>query len=126
VIAEKYHAMVSLGVANTRMKDFFDLSVIARRSTLDGATLARAIGATFARRQTSLPIEAPLALTTFFADDDAKRRQWAAFLGKTRLTDASLPEVVALLHDLLWPPTQVAASGSFANAAWQPALARWH
>jgi hypothetical protein len=125
VIAEKYHAMVSLGIANSRMKDFFDLSVIAHRSALDGATLARAIGATFARRQTPLPVEAPLALTAFFADDEAKRRQWAAFLGKARLSARPLPQVIALLHDLLWPPTQVAASGSRANAAWRPELTRW-
>jgi len=125
VIAEKYHAMVSLGMANSRMKDFFDLSVIARRSALDGATLARAIGATFARRETSLPTEAPLALTSFFANDEAKRKQWAGFLGKVRLTAPPLPQVIPLLYDLLWPPTQVAASASPANAAWNPALARW-
>ena len=55
VIAEKYHAMALLGLANTRMKDFYDVAVIAHRTQLDGATLARAIGATFARRQTPLP-----------------------------------------------------------------------
>ena len=64
VIAEKYQAMVMLGQANSRMKDFFDLAVIARRTELDGATLAAAIAATFARRQTALPNERPLALTT--------------------------------------------------------------
>jgi hypothetical protein len=54
-IAEKYQAMVMLGQANSRMKDFFDLAVIARRTALDGATLAAAIAATFTRRQTALP-----------------------------------------------------------------------
>ena len=44
VISEKYHAMAILGLANSRMKDFFDITTIARRTDLDGATLARAIG----------------------------------------------------------------------------------
>lgn len=66
VIAEKYQAMVMLGQANSRIKDFFDLAVIAQRTALDGATLAAGIYATFARRRTSLPCERPLALTRQF------------------------------------------------------------
>jgi hypothetical protein len=54
-IAEKYQAMVLLGLANTRMKDFYDVAVIAMRTTLDGALVARAIVATFNRRGTPLP-----------------------------------------------------------------------
>ena len=125
VIAEKYQAMVMLGQANSRMKDFFDLAVIARRTELDGATLAAAIAATFARRQTALPIERPLALTKQFSADTAKLRQWQAFLNKNRIEAASLGDTVALLDDLLWPPTEVAAAGSQAKATWRPDALRW-
>ena len=125
VIAEKYQAMVMLGQANSRMKDFFDLAVIARRTELDGATLAAAIAATFARRQTALPIERPLALTKQFSADTAKLRQWQAFLNKNRIEAASLGDTVALLDDLLWPPTEVAAAGSQATATWRPDALRW-
>ena len=125
VIAEKYHAMVMLGQANSRMKDFFDLAVIARRTDLDGATLAAAIAATFARRNTALPTERPLALTRPFSEDLAKQRQWNAFLNKNRLDAGSLGDTVALLDDLLWPPTQVAAAGSPATARWHPQALRW-
>ena len=125
VIAEKYQAMVMLGQANSRMKDFFDLSVIARRTELDGATLAAAIAATFARRQTALPIERPLALTKQFSADTAKLRQWQAFLNKNRIEAASLGDTVALLDDMLWPPTEVAAAGSQATATWRPEALRW-
>lgn len=125
VIAEKYQAMVMLGQANSRMKDFFDLAVIARRTELDGATLAAAIAATFDRRQTALPAERPLALTQQFSEDAAKLRQWQAFLNKNRIEAASLGDTVALLDDLLWPPTQVAASGSQATATWRPEALRW-
>ena len=125
VIAEKYQAMVMLGQANSRMKDFFDLAVIARRTELDGATLAAAIAATFARRQTALPIERPLALTKQFSADTAKLRQWQAFLNKNRIEAASLGDTVALLDDLLWPPTEVAAAGSQATATWRPDALCW-
>lgn len=125
VIAEKYHAMVVLGQANSRMKDFYDLAVIARRTELDGATLATAIAATFARRQTALPTERPLALTKLFSEDAAKLRQWQAFLHKNRIDAASLGDNVALLHDLLWPPTQVAAANNTATALWRPEVLRW-
>ena len=125
VIAEKYQAMVMLGQANSRMKDFFDLAVIARRTELDGATLAAAIAATFARRQTALPTERPLALTQQFSEDAAKLRQWQAFLNKNRIEAASLRDTVALLDDLLWPPTQVVAAGSQVTATWHPDALGW-
>ena len=125
VIAEKYQAMVMLGQANSRMKDFFDLALIARRTELDGATLAAAIAATFARRQTALPTERPLALTKQFSEDAAKQRQWQAFLNKNRITAAGLGDTVALLDDLLWPPTEVVAANSQARVIWHPDALRW-
>ena len=125
VIAEKYQAMVMLGQANSRMKDFYDLAVIARRTELTGSTLAAAIAATFARRQTALPTEHPLALTQEFSTDLAKVRQWQAFLNKNRISTGTLADTVALLDALWWPPTQVAAANSSATATWRPELGRW-
>lgn len=37
VVAEKVHAMVDLGMANTRMKDFFDLWFLSREFEFEGA-----------------------------------------------------------------------------------------
>jgi Nucleotidyl transferase AbiEii toxin, Type IV TA system len=125
VIAEKYQAMVMLGQANSRMKDFYDLAVIAQRTELDGATLAAAIAATFARRQTPLPTERPLALTSQFSEDPAKLRQWQAFLNKNRITAGSLAETVARLNLLLWPPTEVAAANGEATTTWHPESEQW-
>jgi len=125
VIAEKFHAMTVLGLANTRMKDFFDIVVIAQRTNLDGATLARAIGATFARRGTPLPTQPPVALSHMFGDDDTKQLQWQAFVKKGHLTAGTLPETVRLIHTLLWPATQVAASGGNATAAWNAPERQW-
>lgn len=125
VIAEKYHAISILGFANSRMKDFFDIATIARRTDLDGATLARAIGATFSRRGTALPTHPPVALTGEFGQDAAKQRQWQAFLRKGRIDACTLAENVDLLHTVLWPASQVAASASNATATWQARRQKW-
>lgn len=125
VIAEKYHAMVVLDLANSRMKDFYDLMVIAQRTRLDGATLAAAMAATFARRATPLPGAPPLALTARFGEDAGKVLQWQAFLRKNRRVAGSLAGTVELLSRLLWPATQVAAAQSSANASWIPEVGNW-
>jgi predicted nucleotidyltransferase component of viral defense system len=69
VIAEKLEAMVKLGIANGRMKDFYDIVVLARSFDFDGEVLVRALRATFDRRKTPLPEGLPVALTPAFADD---------------------------------------------------------
>jgi len=125
VIAEKYHAMVVLGMANTRMKDFYDVAVIARRTSLDGALLARALRATFERRGTPLPQRLPVALSAEFGDSASKQQQWQGFLLKSRIPDSSLGETVALIASLLWPPTQVAVAGAPVTALWDAPRLKW-
>ena len=126
-VAEKYQTMVSLGIANSRMKDFFDLWVLATQSEFDGATICRAIAATFERRQTALPTDTPLALTPDFSGDETKQTQWRAFIrkGRLRIEAAGLEEVVALLEQFLMPPTRAAVEARkfskkwSANGPWQ-------
>ncbi len=101
VIAEKFEAIVSLGIANSRMKDFFDLWVLTRHSELDTATLRRAITATFERRATALPTATPIGLSDEFATDATKQTQWRAFVTKNRLGAPTLPLVVAHLRTFL-------------------------
>lgn len=66
-----------------------------------------------------------MALTKQFSENAAKLRQWQAFLNKNRIEAASLGDTVALLDDLLWPPTVLAADGSQATATWRPEALRW-
>ena len=124
VIAEKYQAMVLLGLANSRMKDFYDLAVIARRTDLDGKTLTEAIAATFDRRNSPLPVVRPLALTDQFSKDAGKQRQWQAFLKKNRIEGASLEVTVELLERLLWQPTEV-AGGKGIPLEWVASRGSW-
>ncbi|WP_305806713.1 nucleotidyl transferase AbiEii/AbiGii toxin family protein [Stenotrophomonas sp. YIM B06876] len=98
VVAEKFHAVCLLGMANTRMKDYFDLWVMLTEDALEPAEMRRAIKATFARRQLALPSATPSGLSDAFALDTAKQRQWAAFLQKNRLERLDLAEVLALLR----------------------------
>lgn len=85
VVAEKFQAMVALGLGNSRMKDFFDLWILSRDFSFEGVEFTRAIGATFRRRKTPLPSEPPIALTTIFGEDVDKKKQWQAFLRKGKL-----------------------------------------
>lgn len=103
VIAEKFQAMVNLGRANSRMKDFYDIWILARSQEFDGDKLARAIAATFARRKTVIPSERPDALTPAFAEDQTKQRQWTAFLEDVAITPGTLAEVVEDLATFLMP-----------------------
>lgn len=102
VVAEKYHAMVSLGMVNTRLKDYFDLWFLACHLTFDPALLQDAIAATFARRSTPLPQYLPMGLSDAFAQDATKVQQWNAFLRKNKLQAHALDVVMDELRPLLW------------------------
>jgi hypothetical protein len=80
VVAEKFQAMVVLGRANSRMKDYHDIWLMSRNYAFDESRLARAIAATFRRRDTALPTVTPDGLTQEFALDPNKVRQWNAFI----------------------------------------------
>lgn len=103
VIAEKFHAMVLLGRANSRMKDFHDIWVLSRAHGFARDALAKAIAATFARRKTEIPTELPDALTPAFANDPAKQQQWTAFLQGIEAEPIPLADVVADLAAFLTP-----------------------
>lgn len=118
-IAEKTEAMVSRGVANSRMKDFFDIYGLAETRTFDGDTMRAALAATFARRGTAIPAERPLALTREFADDPQKQVQWAAFVRRTRRPDLSdLSAIVETLERFLWPALHAAGRDEQWQRTW--------
>jgi len=104
VIAEKLEAMVSLGMANSRMKDFYDAWVLLSQFDLKDAVLASAIQATFERRRTSRPTGVPVAFSDEFAADSDKQKQWNAFLRRSDLPQSlDLRTVIALLRARLFP-----------------------
>ncbi|MDB5874928.1 MAG: hypothetical protein JWQ07_4370 [Ramlibacter sp.] len=101
VIAEKLHAICLLGMANTRMKDYFDLNVLLAGNDIDAGQLVAAVRATFDRRKFDVPKTAPAGLSDEFASDPAKQKQWAAFLKKSRLDAPDLAETTKVVREAL-------------------------
>jgi hypothetical protein len=124
-IAEKVEAMVTFGIGNSRMKDFFDIWYLARTFEFNEATLRAAIRATFARRETALPTEPPIALTAAYGTDPAKAVQWRAFIARSRAMGEapSLAEAIVVLTAFLMPVLD--ESGPRASRTWRPGLGRW-
>ena len=122
VIAEKLHAMVALGVRNSRMKDFYDILAMSREFCFEGAPLAAAVAATFERRGTPLPSSTPIALTGEFGSDPDKATQWRAFLRRNQLAPPvpGFAEAVREISRFLSPVIRSARAGRAFSAVWKP------
>ena len=98
VVAEKLHAIALLGMTNSRMKDYLDLSVLLDRETLDTDLLAQALKATFERRGMAVPAELPVGLTDEFAHEPSLQALWQAFIKKNELALEPLSTIVGRLR----------------------------
>ena len=101
VVAEKLHAIALLGMTNSRVKDYFDLSVLLERETLDVDLLVQAIKATFERRGMAVPTELPVGLTDEFAHDMSRQALWQSFVKKNELASEPLAAIVVRLRTAL-------------------------
>jgi len=126
VVAEKFEVMVRRGLSNTRLKDFWDIGVLARRFSFDGETLRSAIDETFRRRGTPHTSEPPEALAPTFYEDVARARQWQAFQRKMRVADASASfgTIGQILREFLGPVHDSLAGSSPFTRVW-PAAGPW-
>ena len=120
VIAEKLHAMVVRGITNSRMKDYFDIYILMQQFVFDGERLTDAIKATFSRRGTLIPADAPIAITDLFSDRPEKIVQWNAFLRRSRLanTPLALGDIVNALREFLLPVLTAIANNKSFTAQW--------
>jgi hypothetical protein len=118
-IAEKFEAMVKLGVLNSRMKDFYDIWLLSRRFDFDGATLASAIEKTFANRGTAVEPQ-PTAFLPAFVSEPTKATQWQAFLAKVQATDASsdFASVINTIAAFLAPLAAAVSTGRPFGQKW--------
>jgi predicted nucleotidyltransferase component of viral defense system len=105
VVAEKYQAMIALGKANSRMKDFYDVWLLSKTYEFDQERLARAIAATFSRRGTAIPDGTPDAFAPEFFGDEAKQRQWTAFVRDLSGDIPPLQSIVADIRRFIEPAT---------------------
>lgn len=99
-LAEKLHAVCSLGLTNSRMKDYYDLWTARCLGVVTAEELGAAIRHTFARRGTPIPTELPVGLTTAFVTEPMKQAQWKGFVRKSRLDTPALQEAVEAAAEL--------------------------
>jgi hypothetical protein len=118
-IAEKFQAMVKLGVLNSRMKDFYDIWILSRTSDFKGNILAEAVAKTFEKRNTPVTLDAALFNPSFGKDGD-KNVQWRGFIRKTKLINApdSFEEVMTAVKLFLEPLAASIAERRAFNSNW--------
>jgi predicted nucleotidyltransferase component of viral defense system len=125
VVSEKFEAMVSLGIRNSRLKDFYDIWYLSKTFEFQGALLCKAIKATFEQRNTPLPKIVPFAFTDEFAKDPDKQKQWIAFVKRIKKIQPKveipmLSEIIAEIQIFLMPPSSATAQQREFNERWCP------
>jgi predicted nucleotidyltransferase component of viral defense system len=103
VIAEKFQAVVALGLINGRMKDFYDLREILKSQRIPESVLVEAIVSTFQRRETEIPSQRPDGLSEVFTTDPQKSMQWIAYANSIELDAIPFEEVADQIWGYLEP-----------------------
>lgn len=121
VVAEKLHAIVKLGLRNSRIKDYYDIDYIASRFAFDGATLSEAIRRTFERRRTPVPHDVPIGLTIEYWRDLGRATQMLAFAKRARLEldEPSSDQLIDRLQGFLLPVLQSLAAEEVFHRTWE-------
>jgi predicted nucleotidyltransferase component of viral defense system len=122
VIAEKLEAMVSLGEANSRMKDFYDIYFLSLHYAFDGNILSQAIAATFTGRGTVIPAGEIYPLSAEFSRNPDRQRLWTGFLKRLGLRDVetSFEIVTQQIAAFVQLPTQAASQDADLSRKWSP------
>lgn len=122
VVAEKLHALVILGERNSRLKDFYDLCVLASRFPFQSDRLSRGIAATFKRRNTPLVGPLPEGLAPRFYSDPARSKQWRIYLQRNSLPGApgDFNAVGEMLRAFLGPIWNALANLNGEGGEWPP------
>jgi hypothetical protein len=120
MVAEKFESLVTRGILNSRMKDYFDIWALSRQFDFDGPSLGNAIAKTFSHRGTKIVPE-PIGLTSKFVDDPTKMSQWRGFIRKSRLNaPPELAEVVVNIASFLGPLITALSAGKTFRRKWTP------
>jgi len=122
LVAEKLEAMIKLGLANSRMKDFYDIWLLSRLFPFEGDVLRKAIKNTFDRRRTTFPSSIPFAFTSAFYQDNQKTLHWKAFVNKSKpdLPVEDLSAVIADIYTFLAPVIESLQANTPFDDEWEP------
>lgn len=119
VVAEKVHAMAQFGIANTRVKDYFDIWMLSRTQAFEGSDLVSAVFRTFEAQGRAIPAAPFEALEEDYADEQAS--VWKAFLNRIdHRSPLDLSQVVADIALMVHPVTEAARTGESLDASWVP------
>ncbi len=125
-ISEKWHAINKLGMKNSRLKDYYDLYVIASLQDLDGSLLLEAVQSTFDRRETKINSKIPIGLSSEFFNDSDKIKAWSAFINKNDLEcEKSLFELCEFIEVFLFPINLAIAENKSCSAHWNSKELAW-
>lgn len=126
VLAEKFEAAIDLAEANSRMKDFRDLYVLAVTTPFDGAMVTEAMMRTFQRRGTSMAAGSTV-MTDDFARNPERQSAWTGYLRKERIENVpeSFAAVMPVILDFIGPAFRAAGDGNSFGLHWDPARCKW-
>lgn len=123
-IAEKFETMISKGLLNSRLKDYYDIWMLSRSVIFDGSELTESIAATFGRRGTGVPSSRPAVLSDDYAMRPERMTQWSAFVTRLGVSGIKAPDslvdVVDDINVFIMPPATAAAEGRSFNGSWVP------
>ncbi len=119
-IAEKFQAMIELGLLNSRMKDFYDIWFLSQNFEFQGKQLSKSIKETFQKRKTDFGTSTPLIFTDEFAKNGAKQSQWKAFINNRHLdfTPPSLEETLKHIKQFLLPIYEACSKNDSFEKTW--------
>jgi predicted nucleotidyltransferase component of viral defense system len=123
-VAEKFETMVSKGLLNSRVKDYYDIWMLSRTVAFDGSELAAALQATFNQRETEVPAVRPAVLGDEYSQRPEAIAQWTALVSRLGAGGVEAPESLADVADAIaefvLPPAQAAAAGHTFAGKWVP------
>lgn len=121
-LAEKFETIVSKGLANSRLKDYYDIWLLSTLHVYDGAEIADALDATFTHRGTVLPTQAPPGLSDAFHGSAEAQARWRSFLsGKGVDAPTNLADVCEVISDFIMAPAAALAARDSFSSTWDPA-----
>lgn len=126
-IAEKFEAMVKLGVANSRMKDYYDVYYLSNSFNFEGNILQLAMQSTFKRRGASIPKIIPSGLSDGFCKTADVQLQWKGFLKRLGLNDVTddFYIIVSEIRKFLLPVVSEINKKGLTNTHWSYEKREW-
>lgn len=124
VIAEKFEAFVSLGLANGRYKDFYDIYVLSANYELDGNESKNAVIETFTHRETGF--DDIVAFESDFTEDSIRQGRWNAFIKKKKaMMKVEFAEAIEQSKKLLMPIVEAIEQSQSFNKKWDKDKKEW-